>query len=70
MSITYRLPNDTHISVNSDLSGCNIYRDNKEIVRIPRYTLLAIVADYVRMQKISILEGQKSEEILGIEDES
>ncbi len=70
MSNVYKLDaeKNIHLRINSDLSGCQIYRDEECIATISGYLLLEIVADYVRMQKISELEDQGYHEILGLEE--
>ena len=56
MSNSYKLDENTHLHVNSDLSGCVIFRAELPLVQIDKETLLEIVSDYVRMQKIRELE--------------
>jgi len=66
VSYQYQLNKNTYFHVNSDLSGCQIFRDGISIVEIEKETLLQIVSDYVMSQKISKLEQQTPTEILGI----
>ena len=53
------------IFVRGDLSGTFINYKQYEI-EIPRELLLALVADYIRTNRIAILERASKEELLGL----
>lgn len=55
---------------NSDLSGDVILEDHRglgiESIRVPGEFVLAFVAEYVRREKITRLEGAGTDELLGL----
>ena len=64
---TYSAADGTRFHYNSDLSGeiiVAVYGYAE--VRIPSHDLLAFVAEWIRMQRISLLEDASPAEILGL----
>lgn len=70
MSNKYQIDEKTHLFINNDLSGGQIFREGENgieyIAEIKAETLLSIVADFVMREKIDRLEQECPEEILGL----
>ncbi len=70
MSKKYKIDERTYLFINNDLSGGAIFRNGENgtehIADIKAETLLSIVADFVMGEKISRLEQESPEEILGL----
>lgn len=65
---TFKGPSGTTFNYHSDMSG-DVYVDTAEgHLKVPGRDLLALVAEYVRLERITVIESMEADELLGVKE--